>query len=330
MRRPTPLPPPERESRPRDPDVDLDLDVRDLTPPTTAPSHAPAPATDESGAIAAEDELAEIVLFAPPGEEREPAADAPLGVRDVWTAARARRRALRAEVRRFTARQRHRRMAWIVSVSAVLLLVVLSIGAAYSPLFAVERVKVVGAAQLDAGAVERALANQIGRPLALVDSGEVKAALVAFPLVETYTLEARPPHELVVRIVERLPIGSIKSAAGYTLVDAAGVALSTTADRPKDYPTISVPGGVTSAAFEAVGTVFRSLPDDVRSQVTALKATTPNDVTLTLGATDTDVVWGNASESALKAVTLERIMIERPPSEVSLYDVSSPRAVVVR
>ncbi len=221
-------------------------------------------------------------------------------------------------------------MAWIVSVSAVLLLVAVSVGAAYSPLFAVERVKVVGASQLDAGAVERALASQIGRPLALVDSGEVKAALVSFPLVETYTLEARPPHELVVRIVERLPIGSIKSAAGYTLVDAAGVALSTTPDRPKDHPTISVPGGVTSAAFEAVGTVFRSLPEDVRSQVTALTATTPNDVTLTLGATDTDVVWGNASESALKALTLERIMIERPPSEVSLYDVSSPRAVVVR
>lgn len=326
MRRPTPLPPPERESRPRD----VDLDVRSLTPPAAAPADRYPSDADESDGFASEDELAEVVPFAPPGQEGDSAADPPLGVRDVWAAARARRRALRAEVRRFTARQRHRRMAWIVSVSAVLLLVAVSVGAAYSPLFAVERVKVVGASQLDAGAVERALASQIGRPLALVDSGEVKAALVSFPLVETYTLEARPPHELVVRIVERLPIGSIKSAAGYTLVDAAGVALSTTPDRPKDHPTISVPGGVTSAAFEAVGTVFRSLPEDVRSQVTALTATTPNDVTLTLGATDTDVVWGNASESALKALTLERIMIERPPSEVSLYDVSSPRAVVVR
>jgi hypothetical protein len=34
---------------------------------------------------------------------------------------------------------------------------------------------------------------------------------VKFPLVESYALEARPPHELVVRIVERTPIGSIQT-----------------------------------------------------------------------------------------------------------------------
>jgi cell division protein FtsQ len=41
-------------------------------------------------------------------------------------------------------------------------------------------------------------------------------------------------------------------------------------------------------------------------------------------------MWGDASESAKKSVVLQRIMLSQPPSEVSVYDVSSPNAVVVR
>lgn len=252
-----------------------------------------------------------------------------IGIREVWSAARARRRALRAEVRRFTVRQRRRRMAWIGVCAALLLLVLGTIGAAYSPLFAVERIRVVGTSTLDAAAVEAALAGQLGTPLPQVDGSAVKAALVQFPLVESYALEARPPHELVVRILERTPIGSVSSAAGYTLVDAAGVALSTTPEPAPGHPVITVAGGVGSPAFNAVGTVYRSLPVEIRTQVTAMSATTANDVTLTLGGTGTEVVWGNADDSAYKAVVLGRAMTARPPAEVVRYDVSSPGAVVI-
>ncbi|MCR2816953.1 FtsQ-type POTRA domain-containing protein [Microbacterium jiangjiandongii] len=249
---------------------------------------------------------------------------------DVMRAARARRRALRAEVRRFTARQRRRRMAWIGVATAVLVLVLGTLGAAYSPLFAVQTITVEGTERLDAGAVEEALSGQVGTPMPLVDDSEVKAVLVGFPLVETYSLEARPPHELVVRIVERTPIGVLSSPAGFTLVDAAGVGLSTTSTPPAGEPLIEVAGGVESDAFEAVGHVVRSLPGGIRPQVTQVAATTPNDVTLTLGATGTEIVWGGADESAMKALALETIMRSRPPETVAAYDVSSPDAIVLR
>jgi cell division protein FtsQ len=87
---------------------------------------------------------------------------------------------------------------------------------------------------------------------------------------------------------------------------------------------------MTSSAFDTVGQVMRTLPAAIRDQVTEVSASTPDDVTLTLGGTNTQVVWGSADESALKAVVLEKIMQSRPPSTVSAYDVSSPRAVVVR
>lgn len=343
MRRPTPLPAPEQDpaaAKATADEVDAST-VRRVDPPRRGEdAGAAADPLDDADATApltplwvgsSERAPMSTVTEATPGSTPEAAEDADaIGVRDVWSAARARRRALRAEVRRFTARQRRRRMIWLGVGAAVLLLVLGTLGAAYSPLFAVEKVSVVGASTLDAGAVEQALAGQIGTPLPLVDSSAVKAALVTFPLVESYTLEARPPHELVVRIVERTPIGSIPSSAGYTLVDAAGVALSTTPQPAAGHPVLSVEGGLSSPAFTAVGTVFRTLPTDIRDQVTAMSATSANDVTLTLGGTGTTVVWGNADDSVLKAKSLAAIMAARPPSEVSSYDVSSATAVVVR
>ena len=94
------------------------------------------------------------------------------------------------------------------------------VGDAYSPLFSVERITVAAPpASTRVRWRMRSRANS-AVPLPLVNASEIKAALVGFPLVETYTTRARPPHELVVRIVERTPIGAYRSPAGYTLVDA--------------------------------------------------------------------------------------------------------------
>ena len=334
MRRPSPLPTATGATGARDAAdaASAEVDAEAVAPPVSYPNpvartSAPADAPRFSDDIAVPD----ASVAAQDAPEDQPA-DEPdgVGVRDVWAAARARRKALRAEVRRFTVRQRRRRMVWLTVIGALVLLVLGSIGAAYSPLFAVEKISVVGTSSLNPADVEKALAGQLGTPLPRVDPSAVKAALVAFPLVESYTLEARPPHELVVRIVERTPIGSVESPAGYTLVDAAGVALSTTPTAPAGHPVITATGGIGSPAFDAIGTVFRSLPDDIRAQVTAMSATTANDVTLTLGGTGTSVVWGNADESAKKAEVLASAMAARPPEHVYTYDVSSPGAVVIR
>lgn len=323
MRRPTPLPPPGGRA-----DEPPARSVRD-EPVVAAPADAASPDLTETAPIAplipltasAQDTSAE------PPAAADAAPGAPdVGLRDLWRARRARRRALRAEVRRFTARQRRRRIAWLVAGLGAVLLVVGTFGVAYSPLFALREIEVVGTAQLPAEEVAAALAGQLGTPLAAIDESEVKAALVGFPLVESYTLEAVPPHGLVVRIVERTPIGYVATPAGYALVDAAGVILSTTPEPPAGYPAVDAAGGLKSDAFLAAGRVMRSLPADLRAQVTAVTAATPDDVRLQ--AAGAEVVWGSADDSAEKALVLQRIMGGRPGA--SSYDVSSPSAVVVR
>lgn len=315
MKRPSPLPAPPATEQPARRRIDEPL----AAPPTRHPGPA--------------DETAPVVPLVRPAaaEPTSSASDVDgASLRDVWRASRARRRALTAEVRRFTVRQRRRRRVWIGVGAAFLVMVLGTAGAAYSPLFAVERIDVVGTSQLDVAAVTSALDGQIGTPLALVDDSAVKAALVRFPLVETYTLEARPPHDLVVRIVERTPIGVLQSAAGFTVVDAAGVALSTTPTAPAGQPLLEISGRTDSDAFRAAGRVMRALPDAVRAQVTGVSASTPDDVTLTLGATGSRVAWGSADRSAEKAVVLDRLMAKSPPDRTKEYDVTSPEAGVVR
>lgn len=329
MRRPSPLPsapptpPTPRRSAPADPPREVASPEADADLPTGPERTTPG-------------RLAPVVPFeapaAAPVEEPDPTMDAggdrPLGVRDVWAAARARRRALRREVRRFTVRQRRRRYAWLAGLAAVVIVALGAVATAYSPLFAVSQITVVGTNRLDAETVEGALSGQLGTPLALVDSSAVKAALVGFPLVESYSIEARPPQELVVRITERTPVGVVSTRAGFSLVDAAGVVLATTAEAPDGFPVIEATGGAGSRAFRAVGAVYRSLPEDLRTQVTAMSATTPDDVTLTIDGAD--VLWGSSEDPVEKARVLNAAMAAQPPSEVDEYDISSPDAVVIR
>jgi len=244
-------------------------------------------------------------------------------------ARRARKRFERAEVRRFTWRSRRRRTIWFVSVGVSVALLGGVIAAAYSPLMALRTIDVVGTNRVGAEQVVDALDDQLGTPLPLIDFSRVKEQLSSFMLIESFVTESRPPGTLVVRIVEREPIGVITSDTGFDLVDAAGVRIDSSAERPEGYPQIEAPDGVGSAGFLAAGEVVHALPESIRSELDSVAAVTTDDVTLTLigGA---KVVWGSAEQSDLKAVVLAALMVGHPTGSVNEYDVSSPNSAVLR
>ena len=248
--------------------------------------------------------------------------------RAVAVAARDRKRYERAEVRRFTVRSRRRRLVWAISLGTLAALVALVVIGAYSPLMALREVRVEGASRVPAQAVADAFDPMLGTPLTMIDRDEVQAALSAFPLIETYQVEAVPPGTLVVRLLERTPVGVVETSEGLALVDAAGVVIERPDARPEGQPLISVEGGVTSDGFRAVAAVVRSLPAEVRGQLTGASAATVDDVELQLG--DARVVWGSAEESALKAAVLAGLMRAAPPGGVEMYDVSAPMSPVTR
>ncbi|MFC9560164.1 cell division protein FtsQ/DivIB [Agromyces sp. NPDC056965] len=249
--------------------------------------------------------------------------------RELAAAGKERRKYERQEVRRFTKRSRRRRIAWSVVLGSIVALVVVVAVGAYSPLMALREVRVEGASRIPVADVQAAFDDTLGTPLPLIASADVLSALSAFPLIETYSTETIPPGTLVVRIVERVPVGVVDTGSGLELVDAAGVVIERPAERPEGQPLIVTEDGVAGEGFRAAAAVIRSLPAEIRGQLVGASAATADDVRLEL-STGATVVWGSAEESAAKAAVLARLMVAAPPDTVGEYDVSSPASAVTR
>jgi cell division protein FtsQ len=251
--------------------------------------------------------------------------------RELRRASRERKRFERDEVKRFTRRTRRRKAGWITAAAVVAVMGGLLAIAVYSPLLALRNVQVEGASRIPPETLVQALDDQLGTPLPLLDLGEVKEKLGAFPLIQSYSTESRPPDTLVVRVVERTPIASVRaSGGGFQLVDPAGVVVESADERPAGFPVIDVgAAGVANARFEAAAQVLVALPPDFLAQVDVVNATTKDDVSLVL-ADGKRVVWGSADESDVKAARLPALVKATADRDVAEYDVSSPDNLVVR
>ena len=261
------------------------------------------------------------------------------GVRAAETAREARaarkRRRLheRAEVRRFTRRSRHRRAAWITTGGIVVVLGVSILVAVFSPLMALQRIEVKGTSRVDDAELRRALSDQIGTPLARLDSAAIKRDIAAFPLIESYVTEESPPHTLVVTVTERTPVVTVENGKSFDLVDPAGIVVQSSTKRPDTMPLADVGSAkLGSSVFRTMTEVVLALPSAVRSQVSGVAASTADDVTLTM-KDGSRVVWGSPDESAAKAALLDALVKDhatRAPDTAVEYDVSAPDNGIVR
>ncbi|CAN5172496.1 hypothetical protein BH09ACT6_BH09ACT6_11470 [soil metagenome] len=262
--------------------------------------------------------------------EAEARAEEARARRDVRTAERQRRQYERSEARRFTERARRRRLVWLVSLGVVLVLVLVVVFTAYSPLFAVRSVAIEGTSRVDAAQVETALSGQLGKPLALVDYGAIENQLAAFPLIQSYSTESQLPNTLVVHIVERKPVGAVGDGSGFDLVDPAGVVVEHADHRAAGFPLIDLAGGqLGGPGFLASTAVLRTLPADLLAKVESVSAATPDSVTLVLTGGLQKVIWGSAENSALKALVLGKLIGTQNSDSRLTYDVSSPQSPVI-
>lgn len=272
-------------------------------------------------------------------EQREGERPIGAGVRAAETArearvAKRRRRLLeRAEVRRFTRRSRHRRAAWITAASIVLVFGVSILVAVFSPLMALQTIEVKGTNRVDATEVRQALSDQIGTPLARLDFDAIKRDIAGFPLIESYVTEEAPPHTLVVTVTERTPVVAVRSGKSFDLVDPAGIVVQTSPKQPANMPLADIGNAkLGSSEFRTMTEVVLALPSTVRSQVTSVKGSTADDVTLTL-RDRSSVVWGNPEQSDAKAALLAALVKDhaaRNPGTVVEYDVSAPDNGIIR
>jgi cell division protein FtsQ len=209
-----------------------------------------------------------------------------------------------------------------LAVAAPLLLAV-------SPAFAVRQVVVTGASPGVAAAVRARLAGEVGVPIALVDQRAVARAVGGVARVQSFRAVRLPPDRLEVEVVERTPVGQVRTpGGGFALVDAAQVHLATAARRFAGYPLVVVPSGTSRAAGTAAGAVLAALPRPIAARVTSLTARSADDVVLLLVDGRT-VVWGSAERSAAKAAALRAALVSAARG-VHVIDVSAPGVVATR
>jgi len=251
--------------------------------------------------------------------------------RELTRAARVRRKWERVEARRFTRRSRNRQATLAVVGGLVVVLVGMLAVAVYSPILALTTVQVDGADQIDTADVRAAVDDQVGTPLALIDFDRITQRLGKIPLIRSYVTETVPPNTLVIHIVERQGIGVVKDGSRWNLVDAAGVTLSSSTDRPAGMPQIAVSGVATeSAAFAEATKVLRTLPKDLRKRVTKISASTDFSVTFTLkGNAGQKVFWGNAERSDFKARVLAGMVEQNRSRKGITYNVAAPDNVYI-
>jgi cell division protein FtsQ len=217
----------------------------------------------------------------------------------------------------------------------VLLTGVLAV-AVFSPLLALREIRIDGTARLDPVALQSAVDGQLGTPLALLDDDRITRELGAFPLIRSYTTEVLPPGTLAIHIVERQPIGVVKSTGangtgGFDLVDPAGIVVESTSIRPEGVALIQLVGAeVGDKLFLSMTDVLLALPPEVLTRVDTITATTKDDVTLTLVGSNQRVVWGSSERASTKAAELAWLLAIHGGSGPGEYDVSAPGSAVFR
>ncbi len=211
---------------------------------------------------------------------------------------------------------------WLIAL-LVIVPIVAALGwlAWFSPWLAVSQVQVnvstatEVAGPLTAEEVQAVAEVQMGTPLLRVDTDAIQERVEALPAVESVTVSRSWPDAIVVDVVRRTPVALVASGSAYDVVDASGAVIRTVTSVEKGLPVVTATGDGVGAAVA----VARELPEEIRSKVVSIEASTRNNVTLIL-RNRSEVMWGSADEGAFKAEVLLALF----QVDAKYYDVSAP------
>jgi cell division protein FtsQ len=233
-------------------------------------------------------------------------------------------------VQRFAARaraaRRRSRRPLLLGAGAVALLLALAVFAWAGPVLVVRHVEVRGVSGDRAEQVRTAVAAPMGEPLLRADTSVLAARVQRLPFVASVDVGRGWPRTLVVTVDARTPAAAVPlPGGGYQLVDPGGVAYARAAKAPHGLPVIRLGAGAPERpTLVAALAVLQQLPDSLSAKVTAVRASSPDAVTLTIARKT--VVWGSAADTERKA----RIFSALRHTKAAVYDVSSPDTPVLR
>ena len=237
----------------------------------------------------------------------------------------------KSTVVRFKAKPKQFRVIALSLLASLLALVLLVLATVFTPLLAVENIRVTGVSKVSKKAVEKAVKSQLGVPLPLVSSQAVAESLSKFSMIESFSLVSELPNTLHVAISERQPIAIVDIKGVSYLYDPAGVRVGEASFRD-EFPRVASTGEPKdSKSFALAIDVLLALPASLLPRVSQIDAKSKDDVTMQLrGNSGQRIIWGDASQSTLKSKVLAALVANQKVTDRVTFDVSSPTAPVVR
>ncbi len=214
---------------------------------------------------------------------------------------------------------RKRRKVGIILVPVLLVIVGGAVWAIwFSSVFAVDQVRAVNANDIDLTEqqvveVRAKAAINTGDPIALVDSATAAQQVATLPWVKSVEVRRGWPNEIVIAVDMRVPVARVPMGDRQMAVDAQGITFESL--DIQGLPRVDAEGESLIAAVE----VLVSLPENLRSKVNRLSASSRDDVEVILKSGST-VRWGSSQEAEFKAQVLEALLTRR----AEIYDVSAP------
>lgn len=232
---------------------------------------------------------------------------------------------------RFAARAAHvRRRPWLVAAWLAGAFALVAGGVwlvQFSPVLVTRSVRVEGVPPGAVGEITRRAAVTMGTPMARVDTAAIADRVIATATLAEVSVGLSWPSTVVITASPRVPVVAVRNPQGQVqVVDAEGVAYATVNAPPRGVPLIdAVEDPPAKDSLRAGITVLRALPAGQRERVTSVVVSGANMVTLRLGAVT--VVWGGASEPALKVKVLTALLKHK---DFRRIDVSAPSTPVTR
>ncbi len=211
---------------------------------------------------------------------------------------------------------------------APLILIGLVAATFFTPLLAIDKIVISGTERLEPKKISKALESLDGRPLTTISEGEVAELLGDFALIETFAIQAEPPHTLNVKIRERQPIVVLVRSGKNYLYDAAGVQIEQTNGAVK-LPYLNIKGNPKdNPQFNTAMEVLLSLPVKTYQRIYSIEVSEQLTTKLVLKKSNITVIWGDTKQALLKNEVLLTLLKTGLKNSV-VVDVSSPNAPVV-
>jgi cell division protein FtsQ len=199
-------------------------------------------------------------------------------------------------------------------------------GLTRSPLFDLDRIEVEGAERTSPDAIREASGLDLHVAMTDLDLAGARAGIAALPWVGEVHVARRWPATAVVRVVERVPVASVRTPGGVVLVDKTARVLERTDTAPATLPKIIVvdppaePGGTQPHIAPLISVAIQLTPG-LRAWVNSLTVGPDGSPQIRL-RDDVPVIFGDAVRITEKLIDLATILTRVELKDICRIDIS--------